>query len=251
MGPKYTGRRKSSRRLAAQIAGSACEGSQDGAGDEESQVIVRARHWSRCWRRSASCQAMFDKAAAQAKQVPRFEVDPFWPKPMPNNYVFGHDHRPRHLVRRSRLGHPPRQRPGQPRSHRDWRSRRKARPRVSECCNPAPPVMEFDAAGNNVGSWGGPVAGAPYRLAREQPRHRRRSQGLRVDRRQRRARLAHPEVHARRQVRGAVRQARRAQGRQASPGRQAGLPVEQPRHGQLRPRREDLHRPEGERRLRR
>ena len=27
---------------------------------------------------------------------------------------------------------------------------------------PAPPVMEFDAAGNNVGGWGGPVAGAPY-----------------------------------------------------------------------------------------
>jgi DNA-binding beta-propeller fold protein YncE len=35
-------------------------------------------------------------------------------------------------------------------------------PRVSECCNAAPPVMEFDVAGNNVGGWGGPVAGAPY-----------------------------------------------------------------------------------------
>ena len=34
-------------------------------------------------------QGMLDQAAAQAKQVPRFEVDPFWPKPMPNNYVFG------------------------------------------------------------------------------------------------------------------------------------------------------------------
>ena len=34
-------------------------------------------------------QAMFDYAAAQAKQVPRFEVDPFWPKTMPNNYVMG------------------------------------------------------------------------------------------------------------------------------------------------------------------
>ena len=30
-------------------------------------------------------QGYLDKAAAQAKQVPRFEVDPFWPKPMPNN----------------------------------------------------------------------------------------------------------------------------------------------------------------------
>ena len=34
-------------------------------------------------------QGYLDKVAAQAKQVPRFEVDPFWPKPMPNNYVFG------------------------------------------------------------------------------------------------------------------------------------------------------------------
>ena len=28
-------------------------------------------------------------------------------------------------------------------------------PRVGECCNPAPPVLEFDAAGNLVSSWGG------------------------------------------------------------------------------------------------
>ena len=34
-------------------------------------------------------QGQLDKAAAQAKQVPRFEVDPYWPKPMPKNYVFG------------------------------------------------------------------------------------------------------------------------------------------------------------------
>ena len=34
-------------------------------------------------------QGQLDKAAAQAKQAPRFEVDPYWPKPMPKNYVFG------------------------------------------------------------------------------------------------------------------------------------------------------------------
>ena len=34
-------------------------------------------------------QGMLEKAAAQAKQVPRFEVDPYWPKPMPKNWVFG------------------------------------------------------------------------------------------------------------------------------------------------------------------
>ena len=56
---------------------------------------------------------------------------------------------------RSRLDHPPRQRSRQPGSHRAGRRRSRARPRVSECCDPAPPVLEFDAEGNLVGSWGG------------------------------------------------------------------------------------------------
>ena len=34
-------------------------------------------------------QAMLDRTSAQAKQAPKFEVDPFWPKPMPNNWVLG------------------------------------------------------------------------------------------------------------------------------------------------------------------
>ena len=35
-------------------------------------------------------------------------------------------------------------------------------PPVSECCIPAPPVLEFDAAGNLVGHWGGPSATGEY-----------------------------------------------------------------------------------------
>jgi len=106
-------------------------------------------------------QAMIDRTSAQAKQAPRFEVDPFWPKPMPNNWVLGQTigltvddrdhvwiiHRgndPGNLDR-TELAFPA------PNS-----------PRVSECCNPAPPVLEFDAEGNLVGSWGGQQAGAPY-----------------------------------------------------------------------------------------
>ena len=34
-------------------------------------------------------QMVFDNAAAQGKQAPKFEVDPYWPKPMPNNWVLG------------------------------------------------------------------------------------------------------------------------------------------------------------------
>jgi DNA-binding beta-propeller fold protein YncE len=106
-------------------------------------------------------QAMIDRTSAQAKQAPRFEVDPFWPKPMPNNWVLGQTigltvddrdhvwiiHRgndPGNLDR-TELAFPA-----------------KDSPRVSECCNPAPPVLEFDAEGNLVGHWGGPQAGAPY-----------------------------------------------------------------------------------------
>ena len=38
-------------------------------------------------------QSEFQKAAAQAKggavMAPRFEVDPLWPKPLPNHWVLG------------------------------------------------------------------------------------------------------------------------------------------------------------------
>jgi DNA-binding beta-propeller fold protein YncE len=35
-------------------------------------------------------------------------------------------------------------------------------PATGECCTAAPPVMEFDQAGNLLRHWGGPVDGAPY-----------------------------------------------------------------------------------------
>ena len=34
-----------------------------------------------------------------------------------------------------------------------------ANPPASECCNPAPPVLEFDEEGNLIGHWGGPGQG--------------------------------------------------------------------------------------------
>jgi DNA-binding beta-propeller fold protein YncE len=104
-------------------------------------------------------QALLDRTAAQGKQAPRFEVDPFWPKPMPNNWVMGmtigltvddrghvwviHRGNDAGNLDRTELAFPGGQQ----------------QPRVSECCNPAPPVLEFDAAGNLVGSWGGPGQG--------------------------------------------------------------------------------------------
>src|SRR5262245_40528129 len=102
-------------------------------------------------------QAVLEKAAqAQAKtavQAPRFEVDPLWPKPLPNNWMIGSSigvsvdaqdhiwmiHRPDTLLANETAG--------------------AAKPATAECCAPAPPVLEFDQAGNLVGHWGGPGQG--------------------------------------------------------------------------------------------
>jgi DNA-binding beta-propeller fold protein YncE len=86
-------------------------------------------------------------------QVPKFVVDPFWPKPLPNNWLLGqvagvavdaNDHvwivqRPKSLTE-------------------DERGATLSPPR-SLCCVPAPPVLEFDVAGNLVQSWGGSGTG--------------------------------------------------------------------------------------------
>jgi hypothetical protein len=112
-----------------------------------------------------SGQFLLRHAIAQGgKEAPRFEVDPFWPKPMPNNWVLG-------------------QAIGVAVDSRDhiWIVHRGSDPaaldntelavpitgnragqRVGECCNPSPPVMEFDQAGNLVNAWGGPSPTREY-----------------------------------------------------------------------------------------
>ena len=100
-------------------------------------------------------------AAAQAggaKQAPRFEVDPMWPKPLPNHWLLGNaigvavDSR-NHvwIVHRSSatLGN-------------NEKGMELAPPTSTHCCKGAPPILEFDQEGTVVNSWGGPVAGAPY-----------------------------------------------------------------------------------------
>src|SRR5579872_1407591 len=90
-------------------------------------------------------------ARAAQPMVPRFEPDPYWPKPLPNNWMIGqgggiyvdsHDHiwvttRPRTLDDNDKSG---------PNNQKD-------------CCVPSPPILEYDMAGNLLNSWGGPGAG--------------------------------------------------------------------------------------------
>jgi DNA-binding beta-propeller fold protein YncE len=93
-------------------------------------------------------------AQGAAKQAPRFEVDPMWPKPMPNRWILGSAvgvavdardhvfvvHRQDSFNARTEMGSG-------------------TNPPTGECCTPAPSVLEFDADGNLVGHWGGPGDG--------------------------------------------------------------------------------------------
>ncbi|HJO38925.1 MAG: hypothetical protein QGF21_05840 [Vicinamibacterales bacterium] len=83
-------------------------------------------------------------------EVPLFEVDPFWPKPLPNHWILGNSigvgvdsrdhvfivHR-RGALNASNEGNVGLDQPD------------------AECCEAAPNVLEFDPEGNLVGSFGG------------------------------------------------------------------------------------------------
>ena len=92
-------------------------------------------------------------AMGDGPMVPMFEVDPLWPKNLPDHWLMGptigvdvdstdtiwlvHRNTPDQFVARTEIGlvqDPP----------------------LSECCQPGPPVLAFDQAGNLVYSWGGP-----------------------------------------------------------------------------------------------
>jgi DNA-binding beta-propeller fold protein YncE len=98
-----------------------------------------------------------ETAAAQGggkPQAPMFEVDPLWPKPLPNHWLLGsaigvwadaQDHI--WIIHRSSATLDNNERGAE------------LKPPVYECCVGAPPVLEFDQEGNLVRHWGGPGQG--------------------------------------------------------------------------------------------
>jgi hypothetical protein len=98
--------------------------------------------------------ALESAAEAGLVEAPMFEVDPFWPQPLPNHWVLGSVvgvgvdsrdhvfivHRQAPLNERTEIG-----------AAQD--------PPTGECCIPAPYVLEFDPEGNLMNSWGGPGEG--------------------------------------------------------------------------------------------
>ncbi len=87
--------------------------------------------------------------SAKPDTVPRFEPQPFWPKPLPDNWILGqvsgiavdHNdhiwiiHRPLTLL--------------------DDEKGAQQSPPATKCCVAAPPVLKFDTEGNLLTSWGG------------------------------------------------------------------------------------------------
>jgi DNA-binding beta-propeller fold protein YncE len=86
--------------------------------------------------------------------VPMFEVDPLWPKPIPNEGLFGNvigvsvdaqdniwvTHRGAANLNNNEKGST-------------------LNPPISICCGAAPPVLAFNPAGDTIHSWGGPGQG--------------------------------------------------------------------------------------------
>src|SRR5712692_2216258 len=102
-------------------------------------------------------QALLQKQAeAQGStvQAPIFEVDPLWPKPLPNNWLLGWtigiwvdelDHV--WVIHRGAGG-----------LHNNERGA-ELNPPIAECCRTAPPILVYDSDGTVLRTWGGPGPG--------------------------------------------------------------------------------------------
>ena len=92
-------------------------------------------------------------AMGDGPMAPMFEVDPLWPKNLPDHWLMGatigvdvdssdtiwlvHRNTPDQFVANTEVG-------------------MTTDPPVAACCQPGPPVLAFDQEGNLVNSWGGP-----------------------------------------------------------------------------------------------
>jgi hypothetical protein len=89
-------------------------------------------------------------ALLEAQSAPRYQVDPSWPRPLPNNWIMGQvggmavDAKDHIWVFQ------------RPRSNTVDELSLAQTPPLAQCCTAAPSVLEFDTAGNLLRSWGGP-----------------------------------------------------------------------------------------------
>lgn len=90
------------------------------------------------------------------RMVPAYEVDPFWPQPLPNKWILGRaigvatdarDHI--YIVHRDQNSMFMNQEIGLTLGR-------------AQCCSAAPPILEFDINGNLINAWGGPTETGEY-----------------------------------------------------------------------------------------
>jgi len=107
----------------------------------------------------ASLALLILSAQGAGVMAPRFEVDFTWPKPLPNHWILGQavgvavdaeDHV--WIVHR-------------PGSLEATETHATTNPPIAQCCAPAPPVLEFDQAGNLLRHWGAPGEGYDWPLS--------------------------------------------------------------------------------------
>ena len=103
---------------------------------------------------STSVRAQISVPALEAAaDIPTFAVDPFWPKPLPNDWILGQV-AGIHVDADDRVWIVQR-----PRSLTERELGASQEPPLSNCCSAAPPVLEFDLSGNLLRAWGGPAEG--------------------------------------------------------------------------------------------
>src|SRR5205823_6607248 len=108
----------------------------------------------------------------EANRSPMFQLDPLWPKQLPNQWILGMIsglfvdgkdhiwvlHRPATIT--------------------DFEASADGDHPTARCCKRPPPVLEFDQAGNVVQAWGGPGEGYEWPLPdQEKPRAEYQSRG--------------------------------------------------------------------------
>jgi DNA-binding beta-propeller fold protein YncE len=117
-------------------------------------LVVTSVALAQAGSKAASAPKPAAQQAPKAPQAPQFTVDMLWPKPLPTHQLLGSAvgvavdaqdhvfvvHRIDSFTARTEIG-------------------AGATPPIAECCLSAPPVLEFDATGKLVNSWGGPGAG--------------------------------------------------------------------------------------------
>jgi hypothetical protein len=125
----------------------------DTRGDREDVMLRQLRLLPLMLITMLAAPAIVHAETAKPKAEPRFEPQPFWPKPLPGNWILGQVsgvavdgkdhiwiiHRPSTLL--------------------DDEKGAQKNPPATKCCTAAPPVLQFDQAGNLLASWGGPGEG--------------------------------------------------------------------------------------------